>query len=446
MTILTRPTGEVILTPHVAFGLPFVIALLGLALNHSARNFGVNISLADALILIVFVAAVLLRPAVRVPIYVMIFFLLLVASSITTAFLITPGVFGTDSNPGQILLDLAKLTVSFIYLLSGFGVASLGLERTAVRWFAIGGVVVALIGILNSALGAGILSDLMYYSGIRFKGFMADPNYFAVLSCAAMVYFLRSPEIKLALRVGALLLLGASVFLSGSKTGLVTLVAVLMLSLLSWLVRSARSPGRLVLAYTLVAGLALASSLLLGFLFGLLKTLSAELPQLQRIVLLLEDPADAISGGGSTRAETWESAISIIQTSPLTGVGIGSYVDANKVLFGETALAHNTYLQLAAEWGLPLALGFFAWLAFVLVAATLQERRSSSKDLILMRDMIIVFLIGSASLSLNNARMFWLFLGILLFLLAAARSDQSADGLLGSAGLKKALRRAGGIT
>lgn len=74
------------------------------------------------------------------------------------------------------------------------------------------------------------------------------------------------------------------------------------------------------------------------------------------------------------RVEIWSRAVYMIQDFPFTGVGMGSYGDVADVLYpfflaapGSVPHAHNLFLQVAVDLGLP---GLVAWLA-VLFSGTL---------------------------------------------------------------------------
>lgn len=74
---------------------------------------------------------------------------------------------------------------------------------------------------------------------------------------------------------------------------------------------------------------------------------------------------DLQEGSNQARMTNWQQAISIVATHPL-GVGIGMYslaVDPN-ANYREPIYAHNLYLDIAAELGIPAALVFIALLFF----------------------------------------------------------------------------------
>src|SRR5699024_11847161 len=71
----------------------------------------------------------------------------------------------------------------------------------------------------------------------------------------------------------------------------------------------------------------------------------------------------AVGASGSERGDAWDVALAVIALSPALGVGVGTYLTVANEVTGIPMLAHNTYLQVSAEWGLILAIVFFVWLA-----------------------------------------------------------------------------------
>lgn len=80
----------------------------------------------------------------------------------------------------------------------------------------------------------------------------------------------------------------------------------------------------------------------------------------------------AIQHSESFRVKTWEGAVRMIAARPVTGFGGGAfeYAYPRYAEVGFTRAAHNIYLQLAAEQGVPGLLLFLAALAAALAAPT----------------------------------------------------------------------------
>jgi putative inorganic carbon (HCO3(-)) transporter len=91
--------------------------------------------------------------------------------------------------------------------------------------------------------------------------------------------------------------------------------------------------------------------------------------------VLNEIVANVTLGGMDGRIEVWSRAIYMVQDFPFTGVGIGSYGPVADLLYpfflyapGTAPHAHNLFVQIAVDLGIP---GLIAWLAtWMLVIAT----------------------------------------------------------------------------
>ncbi|MFB3904051.1 MAG: O-antigen ligase family protein [Acidobacteriota bacterium] len=169
-------------------------------------------------------------------------------------------------------------------------------------------------------------------------------------------------------------LMGLAVLLSLSRAGAITLVSTLLfLGLLLPLKRRQARGASLPGSY---AAILLFTVLGLGLWVGL-DTLADRFLRLEA------------SGGG--RAAVYEATVRMIADHPLAGVGPGMYLWRFRPYQTEELhywydYAHNDYLQTAAEWGIPLALLFWAfvlWRMFASARLFLQSRDSWSAGLAL---------------------------------------------------------------
>lgn len=407
-----RGSGERVPTELIFLG-----CATALFLNHSGGVSGINLSLADPLMVVTLIALAVTRKAI-IPSGVALFFCVLIALTVVTALFVSPAQFGIAPNGTTIFADLAKLIVCLMYLAIGTGMAKLGAHMLVLRWFTAGAALVAFMGVAMQLSGVRLLGEAVYYGGTRYKGFMVDPNFWAILSCAAIPFLVRDTAWRASIRLPMIACIAAAILLSGSKTGMIALLIFLSIATIEYAVRSGRK-GIATALIILSAAVALLWTPLSALAVETAERHVTAVPQLARIVTLLEDPLGAVSEGGSARADAWTDGVEIISASPLLGVGVGSYSSVADMLFGERTLAHNTYIQLAAEWGLPLAAVFFVWLAINLGRASAVGWASQrAPDALILRDMLFIFLIGSLSLSLNNARMFWFLLGMLIVVTA----------------------------
>ena len=89
---------------------------------------------------------------------------------------------------------------------------------------------------------------------------------------------------------------------------------------------------------------------------------------------------------------------------------MGTYLEVAHALTGGAVLAHNTYLQILAEWGIPLALALFTGIAAVTARRPPDPERRALWGI--GSTALLVLLVGSMGLSLNNSRVFWVLLGV----------------------------------
>ncbi|MEJ2734248.1 MAG: DUF4012 domain-containing protein [Anaerolineae bacterium] len=83
-------------------------------------------------------------------------------------------------------------------------------------------------------------------------------------------------------------------------------------------------------------------------------------------------------GGFEDRLQVWSRALYILQDFPLTGVGMGSFEQVTNLLYplfiapgGSITHAHNLFLQVAVDLGLP---GLVAWLSILILVVAVSWR------------------------------------------------------------------------
>lgn len=81
-------------------------------------------------------------------------------------------------------------------------------------------------------------------------------------------------------------------------------------------------------------------------------------------------------GGLESRLEIWSRAIYMIQDFPFTGIGMGAFTEVTDILYplflvapGTVSHAHNLFLQIAVDLGIPGLIAWLATLMLVLVGA-----------------------------------------------------------------------------
>jgi len=96
-------------------------------------------------------------------------------------------------------------------------------------------------------------------------------------------------------------------------------------------------------------------------------------------------------GSNQGRIATWKKALEVIKDNPAIGVGIGNYPLAIKAIanYREPIYAHNTYLDVAAETGIPNALVWLSLLGIVATSFYVKSRKNSLE--LMMAVGVIIF-------------------------------------------------------
>lgn len=384
---------------------------MAVLLHQSQVVFGVNISFADLFCLYIF-SVLLINNQMKIPIAAISFFLVVSTSVLISTVFLVPVKFMFNPEPMGIISEYIKLLALFLYFILGYNLNRDHLMEKIVKWYSVFGVLIGGLGIIFTVLNIRAFSDILFYASTRFRGFMIDPNYYSILQIAAFVYISRINTIKASYKWLAFFIIFLSVLNSGSKTGIISLFCYFTIRVFEYLLKQNKSAFGVAFHLILLISTILIVPFVLSFLQYLINVLGANIPSFIRIQQLLTDFSGAISENGSGRDVTWKVALEVIQISPIIGIGIGTYSTVAFQMFHSDEISHNTFLQLSAEWGIPLAFLLFFYIFFLLGRATTTRLPTTVFNLIL-RDIIIILLLGSMAISLNNARILWLVLGAL---------------------------------
>ena len=153
------------------------------------------------------------------------------------------------------------------------------------------------------------------------------------------------------------------------------------------------------------------------------------------------------ASGGSGRSDLWTIGLRMVKADPVTGVGVGNFqaespnftlqpgtiARADLIFSSAPKVTHNTYLEIAAEMGLPgllLFLGVIASsLSSALKAARIWETRGDASMDALARG-VMLGLVGMLAadffISDMYTKLLWVMLAIGPAMLAIARTEQRA--------------------
>ena len=273
----------------------------------------------------------------------------------------------------------------------------------------------------------------MLFGESRLIGFMNDPNFFAVIQCCALSILLRMKPLNSIIRLGAIGIIVLSIISSGSKSAVILVFLYCGYFLISKATKLKKiTPLKAASSLVLVLGLLAIIPTVLTYMDELMAIIVNRFPIFSRVELLFTDFSSAVSDGGSGRAQVWETAMHIINSAPFMGIGLGNYIPIAEQFVYNPNVAHNTYLQLSAEWGIVSTVLFFIYVGSTLINAesSLLESKLESQNRQIIRDILIIYLIASVSISLNNARIFWLVLGMSVFQTKDTRSlNESQKGV-----------------
>ncbi|MEV7097900.1 O-antigen ligase family protein [Amycolatopsis sp. NPDC051045] len=230
--------------------------------------------------------------------------------------------------------------------------ADVATREVPVRWLLLAAAAGATVA------GAGALYSLVAEGEARASGPQPDPNdlaYFLVAAVPLLAALHRRGRGPALTAAGIVLVAGATAtFSRGGALGLTAAVG--------WLLLRRVVPWRvLAFAAAAVAGLGLGAWAFAG-------------PQLDRA---LQEKSFIAASNVDTRELRWQAAARMLTAHPVLGVGPGGFREHyaaeshNAEVDEQTPVAHNMYLEVAAELGLP---GFALFAGVVATAAVASER------------------------------------------------------------------------
>jgi O-antigen ligase len=152
--------------------------------------------------------------------------------------------------------------------------------------------------------------------------------------------------------------------------------------------------------------------------------------------LASSDGAAGVEASNRARLESLDAGLRMVEASPLLGIGLGRFQEEAPRHGAEELMAHNTYLEIAAEMGL------FALAAFVAILAAAWRSLGRSRRWALdagnerladaaaaMRVGLAGYAVGAVFLSAEFEKIVWLaiFLSICLERIAAAQCAEPAE-------------------
>lgn len=170
----------------------------------------------------------------------------------------------------------------------------------------------------------------------------------------------------------------------------------------------------------------------LGLIMILVLPLSLLLPvsPLQRFL----HPSIAETGSEEAHQEAWKAGLRMIEAHPLTGIGLGNfkplmpqYVDPGVTI---VSVAHNMFIEVAAELGLPALLIFVAIFIFSYLALSRIRKLKSSPKLVrkaasALQAGLLGFVVAGCFVSAEYQKTSWMGFAILASLFPLAQPKKS---------------------
>lgn len=224
----------------------------------------------------------------------------------------------------------------------------------------------------------GILQFIFVKSG-RVEATFPHPNPFGTYLAMFSLYLL-GIQIRESskIRFGAIVIMLTAIVLSGSKG---TYLAILIAAPLAYLGIPKQSLKKPMLQTLL---LATATGLSVACIFFLTPFLQ---DKIDFGTNLFEKVArvGALESSATDRIEFWRVSLELLKNRPLTGYGYGTFFAAHYIEYQVnetyTRFAHNHYLQLAAELGLP-GIGLFIGFMVASLRLTIKQLKKQSKNLL----------------------------------------------------------------
>ncbi|HUQ58476.1 O-antigen ligase family protein [Lentzea sp.] len=275
-------------------------------------------------------------------------------------------------------------TLEYLVRWVPFLVITVVLADVAAREVPVKALLAATVAGAVVAASGGLVS--LISGGLRATGPLEDPNDLSFFLVAALPLLVALPAKGrsriVSLLLGAVLVAGAAA--TFSRGGGIALACAL-----AWLVARRGLPVRAVVVTAAVTGLA-------ALVFA--QAAQAELSR------AFQEKSHIAGTNADTRMLRWQAAARMLSDDPLLGVGPGGFrqeyaaASRNAEIDEQTPVAHNLFIEVAAELGLP---GFAVLIALVALGFVAAERavRTNRREAVALQAALIAVLVASLFLS-----------------------------------------------
>jgi O-antigen ligase len=260
-----------------------------------------------------------------------------------------------------------------------------------------------------TAAGAGAIYSLLAGGAARATGPLADPNDLAFVLVMAV-------PLLVAVRRGPLAVLAAVVLVGGAAATFSRGGALALAAAVVWLLARRALSVR-------VLGVALA-----GIAVAVVIATQVAGPALSRA---LHEKSFIAESNVDTRELRWQAAARMLTDHPVLGVGPGGFraeyagASHNAEIDEQTPVAHNMFLEVAAELGLPAFAAFVGLVAVALVAA---ERVPRDRDaMVALQAATVAVAVAATFLSEQYYLPLWLLVALAVAAELRHRTEKSGD-------------------
>lgn len=399
------------------------LLLIGLAvfIQQSSVIAGVNVSIADFITLLILVYLLFFaNHLLKANHFLQFFIILYFYRMVMTIFIL----FFDDLiliSVKEVLASSVKYAFVVIYFYLGIIIFKLGNSKKVIMTsYIISSIGIGFLCIVASFTSSPFLKQLLYFDDIRSKGLMNDPNYFAMTQIITLVLaykYIRNYIFKFL----ACVILLWTLTTTGSKTAFIILMVLSIYYVIKKLF--SRNPVSVISILIVILFLLCVTFYNVNFYLFQLSDLNA-LPSLNRMLSIFEEGFASLNDSGSERSIVWFNAISVIKYTLGFGVGLVDYVHIGSQINGIQLVAHNTYLQIFAEWGILFGVVFAVYLIYLLIELfRFNDSGKNMTAIIVMLIMLIYFL----AVSFNNSRYVAFILGIIVFIVQYEKMERDRN-------------------
>ncbi|EME8221093.1 oligosaccharide repeat unit polymerase [Enterococcus faecium] len=384
----------------------FLVFFIGFSMNISQVISGINIALSDIFLMLLF-GYLIYKKLFYLNSFIFLYFLFIICFRLFATSLIGIWI-PIPISLTSITITIIKFLINLLYLCIFMSIFSLNATMKTFFFNGImyGTVFLGVLSLIIFFLGPTFLQSIVLFGGLRLRGFMNDPNFFGYMQISGFCIWLFNRYKSKIINLMSIITYVYTIILSASKTSLLIFLLVILAYIIYQFFINKKSSYQFTILIFIMVFLVGVIWFNIEKITSIVTSIVSSTPQLSRTMVLFDNFDAAINAEGSNRANAWHTAINIIKGTNFFGIGFIDYSDVANYMTGMNTIAHNTYLQLAVEWGIyPLVISILIVLWKILVNFINQEWK--------IIFMTLTTLSFSLSISLQNSRLLWCILAIL---------------------------------